>query len=86
MFAFFTVNNITLKKGMRLRILRLKKPFFIAIWYIPVAYVGTIVEVEPVLTMIISSIFLKTEEKLTPLVIASGIVVFFGAGIIALTG
>jgi drug/metabolite transporter (DMT)-like permease len=59
--------------------------FFISIWYIQVAYVGAIVAAEPILTVILSGIFLKEEEKLTPIIMVSALVVLLGAGVIALT-
>lgn len=59
--------------------------FFTAIWYIQVAYVGAIAAVEPVLTVMLSRFFLRSEEKLSPLVAVSAIVVFAGAGVIAFT-
>lgn len=60
--------------------------FFLSIQYIHVAYAGAIAAVEPVLTVIFSKIFLKAEEQINPLVIATAVLIFLGAGVIAFTG
>lgn len=59
--------------------------FFIGIWFTKVAYVGTIVAAEPILTVIISRLFLKEEESIDRFVIFAAIFVFSGATLIAVT-
>ena len=60
--------------------------FFFSLKFIHVAYAGAIAAVEPVLTVILSSIFLKSEEKVSLTVVISAIFIFLGAGTIAFTG
>lgn len=60
--------------------------FFLAIQTTNVAYIGPIVAVEPIVTIILSRIFLSQEESLSLSVwIIAGMIVL-GAGIIAITG
>lgn len=60
--------------------------FFLSLWFTHVAYVGAIVAVEPVLTVMLSRLFLTKEETITLEVITSSSIIFLGAGIISFTG
>ncbi len=60
--------------------------FFIALWYTKVAYISAIVAIEPILTILLSSIFLKAEEEFSRPLIISALFILLGAGTIALTG
>lgn len=60
--------------------------FFIALWYTKVAYISAIVAIEPILTILLSSIFLKAEEEFSRSLIISALFILLGAGTIALTG
>lgn len=61
--------------------------FFTSIWFIKVAYTGAIVAMEPVLTVILSRLLLSsTEDQISIKVVAVALLIFTGAGIIALTG
>ncbi len=60
--------------------------FFVALWYTKVAYISAIVAIEPIITIILSSIFLKAEEQFSRPLIVSAVLIFLGAGTIALTG
>ncbi|WP_332697899.1 EamA family transporter [Halalkalibacter lacteus] len=58
--------------------------FFIAITYIQVSYVAAIAAIEPVLTILLSKIFLREEEKISRNTIYSALTVFTGVVIIVL--
>ncbi|MCF3944093.1 DMT family transporter [Oceanobacillus alkalisoli] len=60
--------------------------FFISLWFIQVAYVAAIVAIEPVLCVVLSKLFLASEEVITPKVLISASFIFSGAGIIAVMG
>lgn len=60
--------------------------FFLSLWFTHVAYVGAIVAVEPVLTVMLSRWFLTKEEIISPEVIISASIIFLGAGVISFTG
>ncbi|WP_158736887.1 DMT family transporter [Alteribacillus sp. YIM 98480] len=60
--------------------------FFIAVQKINVAYVGAILAIEPILTVLLSRIFLKQDESITLHLIGCAALIFVGAGIISLTG
>jgi DME family drug/metabolite transporter len=60
--------------------------FFSALLFTKVAYVGAIAASEPVLTVLFSWLFLKRAEVLTPAIIYSALVIFFGACLISFTG
>ena len=59
--------------------------FFMGIWFTNVAFVGTIVATDPILTVILSKIFLKGEEKIGLTIIIATVFIFIGAAVIALT-
>jgi drug/metabolite transporter (DMT)-like permease len=57
--------------------------FFIAVTYIQVSYVAAIAAIEPVLTILLSKIFLS-EEKIARNTIYSALTVFTGVVLIVL--
>ncbi|MBU9712187.1 DMT family transporter [Evansella tamaricis] len=60
--------------------------FYLSVSYIPVSYAVAILAVDPVLTVILVSLFMKKEELISKLIILVSILVFAGAVIISLTG
>ncbi|ADU29568.1 DMT family transporter [Evansella cellulosilytica] len=60
--------------------------FYLSVSYIPVSYAVAILAVDPVLTVILVSFFMKKEESVSKLVVFVATIVFLGAVIISLTG
>lgn len=60
--------------------------FYLSVSYIPVSYAVAILAIDPVLTVILVTFFLKKEETISKLIVFVTTIVFIGAVIISLTG
>ncbi|MCF6092660.1 DMT family transporter [Microaerobacter geothermalis] len=58
--------------------------FFVALWYIQVAYVGVIAATEPLLTVLLSRLLLREDEVIHVNVVLSAMLVLIGASFIVL--
>ncbi|MDG5789765.1 DMT family transporter [Evansella sp. AB-P1] len=60
--------------------------FYLSVSFIPVSYAVAILAVDPVLTVILVTFFMKKEEVISKLIVFVATIVFIGAVIISLTG